>query len=547
MKSQRIRVLSFWVVGLIAGLMGFNEANGQTDGGSPSLCLEVKLISDDLAERDTFGEAVSTDGNVAAISTGDNPVATNPEVVYVFRRHASGWVQEARITTPAAFVDDVREFGTDVAIRGDVLVIGANGQFFGGGVYTPGSAFVYRYSPDISQWLFETVLHGTDEAGTQSRLFGITVAINESSNRIAIGSGGRTLSGKGVLLAYVFKHTPGGDWTDEARLPISSVTDQLAIWSPANWLDLTDKYLIGGSPHSPFPEATKSDEAFIYRLNQADSTWHVEAHLLPPPEESESFFGFGVSVHGDVAAIIAPNENGAVYRRNADGNWIKETILTVSPHGFLGLDVDVQGNTILASGRRGSSEKVVFIFRFDGEQWKLDSTALGDGLANLDSGFARRIDAGGDALLVGSHFDDANSPFAGAAYIFAGTDQNDCNRNGIADACDLLATTSFDDNANSIPDECEPPTCEGLTATVYIDQFGFIVGGPLEGMPYFGVLIGTNGDDVIVGTENDDLIIARHGDDVICGNGGNDRIITSGPSRSRRDGIKPLRIRHQRE
>lgn len=551
MNHRNMNVLIRCAVGLVAGLTGLQNANGQAGGNPPSLCLDAKLISDDLSERDTFGKAVSTDGNVAAVATGTNPVATNPEIVYVFRRQSSGWVQEARIAKPAGF-DNVMEFGTDVAIRGEVLVVGAKGIFLSpGNISSPGRVFVYRYHSDGGQWLLETVLHGTDETGQHSRLFGITVAINESGNRIAIGSPGRTKSGHRVLLAYVFRHVSGVSWTAEARLPISSAVEQISVWGPSNWLDLTDEYLIGGSPHTlPFPEI-KGDEAFIYRLDQVDSTWHTEAQLLPRIAETDSFFGFGVSLHGDVAVAIAPdanNTNGAiyVYRRSVDGNWFEEAYLVGPPQGLLGLDVDVQENMILVSGLRetpdGSTRKAVFVYRFVDGQWNLDETALGDGLDNLPSGFGARIDAGGGVLIASAKFDHANFLFGGSAYIFTGIDGNDCNNNGITDACDLLAETSLDDNANGILDECEPPTCEGLTATVYVDQFGVIVGGPLEGMPYFGVLIGTNGDDVIVGTENNDLIIARRGDDVICGAGGNDRIIN--PRRGR---FRPGQIRHQRD
>lgn len=72
---------------------------------------------------------------------------------------------------------------------------------------------------------------------------------------------------------------------------------------------------------------------------------------------------------------------------------------------------------------------------------------------------------------------------------------------------------------------CAPPspTCNGLTATVYVKD-GVIVGGPDNGMPYTGSLIGTSGDDVMVGTEGRDAINGRVGNDTICALGGNDRL-----------------------
>lgn len=79
-------------------------------------------------------------------------------------------------------------------------------------------------------------------------------------------------------------------------------------------------------------------------------------------------------------------------------------------------------------------------------------------------------------------------------------------------------------NGNGVPDECDPPVCQGLEATVWVDLDGIIVGGVFDGLPYFGILVGTNGDDVIVGTDQRDVLIGLGGDDVICGLGGDDVI-----------------------
>jgi hypothetical protein len=67
------------------------------------------------------------------------------------------------------------------------------------------------------------------------------------------------------------------------------------------------------------------------------------------------------------------------------------------------------------------------------------------------------------------------------------------------------------------------PTCNGLPATVYV-QGGVIAGGPDDGEPYDGKLIGTGGGDVMVGTEGRDAINGRAGNDTICALGGDDRI-----------------------
>ncbi len=73
----------------------------------------------------------------------------------------------------------------------------------------------------------------------------------------------------------------------------------------------------------------------------------------------------------------------------------------------------------------------------------------------------------------------------------------------------------------------ELPTCYGITATIYVVN-GRIVGGPNDGKPYHGRLIGTMGDDVIVGTGGNDVIQGRGGNDLICAGPGDDDI-SGGP------------------
>lgn len=66
------------------------------------------------------------------------------------------------------------------------------------------------------------------------------------------------------------------------------------------------------------------------------------------------------------------------------------------------------------------------------------------------------------------------------------------------------------------------PTCNGQTATIYVNAQGRVVGGPDTGKLYTGKLRGTSGADVIVGTGGNDDIDANGGNDTVCGGGGND-------------------------
>jgi predicted extracellular nuclease len=68
------------------------------------------------------------------------------------------------------------------------------------------------------------------------------------------------------------------------------------------------------------------------------------------------------------------------------------------------------------------------------------------------------------------------------------------------------------------------PQCNGLTATIYVDENGMIVGGFYDGRKYHGVLFGTFGNDVIIGTNGNDRIYAFGGNDVVCALDGHDLV-----------------------
>lgn len=61
------------------------------------------------------------------------------------------------------------------------------------------------------------------------------------------------------------------------------------------------------------------------------------------------------------------------------------------------------------------------------------------------------------------------------------------------------------------------PTCNGKTATIWVNHHGVIVGGPQAGTNFSGTLTGTSGDDVIVTENNASVVNALAGNDTVCG------------------------------
>jgi uncharacterized protein len=69
------------------------------------------------------------------------------------------------------------------------------------------------------------------------------------------------------------------------------------------------------------------------------------------------------------------------------------------------------------------------------------------------------------------------------------------------------------------------PQCNGVNATIYVDGNNKVVGGPRDGKPYRGFLMGTKGDDVMIGSNGRDIIMGHKGNDVICGLDGWDMLL----------------------
>ncbi len=86
--------------------------------------------------------------------------------------------------------------------------------------------------------------------------------------------------------------------------------------------------------------------------------------------------------------------------------------------------------------------------------------------------------------------------------------------------------TSATDDTES-PNPSSGPTCDGLTATVYVAN-GRIVGGPDSGQRYTGTLRGTASADVIKGTKAANTILAGGGVDVVCALGDADNVSGEG-------------------
>lgn len=283
------------------------------------------------------------DCNQNFVTNGEEPACddalSNSGAVWVFRNINQNWVYESHLKAPNPDIDD--EFGREVAIYGDTIVVGVPGE-------------------DSNQ---TTITNGT------------TASANNSN-----GNSGAV---------YVFKRS-GSVWTQEAyiKAPNNSAGDgfgnSVAIYENtivvgAQGEDSNQTSITNGA--SITNDNTSTDSGAVYVFTRSGTTWSLQSYLKGVQLRPGDSFGRSVSIHEDSIAVGAPEDNcrdviinglvacsnnagagyGAVYAFKRSGTaWSQEAFLS-SPRNlngdWVGGDVAIWGDTIVAGSVGDSSNQ----------------------------------------------------------------------------------------------------------------------------------------------------------------------------------------------
>ena len=160
---------------------------------------------------DEFGNslAISGDTLVVGARSDDTPAGSNAGSATVFTRTDGVWTEQTLLTHVAGAADD--RFGWSVAISGDTIVVGANQDDTAAGP-NAGSATVFTRTAGV--WTDQAFL--THAAGAADDQFGISVAV--SGEVLVVGANGDdTTAGGAAGSATVFTRS-AGVWTDRGLL-----------------------------------------------------------------------------------------------------------------------------------------------------------------------------------------------------------------------------------------------------------------------------------------------------------------------------------------
>ncbi|MEY4064499.1 MAG: putative signal peptide protein, partial [Pseudomonadota bacterium] len=268
----------------------------------------------------------------SATASADNS-AFNSGTVYVYRRSASGWAQEAYIKASNNGQND--NFGYAVALSGDTLAVGACNEdssyitnIMSSNETLTESGAVYIYKRSGTTWALESFLKAlnasvNDFFGDTLSLSGDTLAVgvsNEDSSQTTITNGPTAASNDNAPesgATYIFKRTTT-NWSQEAYIKAGNAEgDDYFGWSVAL---SGDALAVGATGESSLRNTIRNDSdadsnnssaqsgaVYLYRRN--NSQWVQEAFIKASNANSTDEFGTALSLSGDVLAVGASNED----------------------------------------------------------------------------------------------------------------------------------------------------------------------------------------------------------------------------------------------
>jgi hypothetical protein len=312
------------------------------------------LTTGDGAVADQFGGALAHDGATLAIAarqvvipTADAAEGIQSGAVYIYEDIGGSLQAVQRVLPPQPGEGDL--FGEAIALRGDLLLVGAGGADRGGTI-DRGSAYVFRRSG--GSFAFEAEL-GPPVPAFEQR-FGTSVAMIDAGTivvgmpRAAVGAAAE--AGEVV----VFRRT-GAEWTVVATLrsPDAVAGDQFGSALAAHG----DRLLVG-VPGGDAPGAIDAGRVEVFGTG---TTFAWLGRLEEPQPVARDRFGAAVRIDADIALVGATGDLAAsrgsvrVFARGGGGFAAAERIAAsdaLAGDGF-GFALDRAGDTLLvgAPGR----------------------------------------------------------------------------------------------------------------------------------------------------------------------------------------------------
>ncbi|MFK7817427.1 MAG: FG-GAP repeat protein, partial [Planctomycetaceae bacterium] len=304
---------------------------------------------------DEFGSTVAISGDLAIVGAHaeDNSNGTDAGAAYLFKRTGDReWTQIKKFTAGDGVAKD--RFGYSVDIDGSTIVIGARMADVNG--TNDGAAYVYRKNEGgTDNWGFVQKLVGS--ANSSKDQFGHSVAISDET--IAVGARLDDGSGTNSGSVYIFEKNLGGtnNWGERKRLKSSDAAggDQFGFAVAIDGNNL----LVGARKDDD--KGTDSGSAYFYNRDDGGAdNWGRFKKVSASDGTKFDWFGSAVDLDGNYAVVGKPIRHnrtraGMAYTYAKSGtNWtIQESFEAAEPSDDdqFGYAVAIDGNTVVVGSR----------------------------------------------------------------------------------------------------------------------------------------------------------------------------------------------------
>lgn len=360
-----------------------------------------------LHQNAIFGNAVaiSNDGNMLAIgSSGESSLATGIHspyggeisneargAVYIYNQANSQWQQQALIkpssgSTNSQMYNDYFGYSVAISTDGSTLAVGAPGDNSGSKEFydtpSPQSGAVHIYARSENTWKLQSFIKSPKPRDNDN--FGMSIALSDDGNLIAIGVPNENSSSVGVNGSYENESAP--------------------------------------------------NSGAVYLFSRTDDEWHVQDYIKASNTDHGNNFGASVSLssNGSILAVgaklegnsitsngteidnLAP-ESGAVYIFTHNHNsWYQSAYIKASnggPGNLFGskVELDNNGDTLAVSAPAiNTYAGAVYVYEWRHDQW-LELAYLSPESDYNEFGFSLSLSADGNLLAVGAPGEDGPS------------------------------------------------------------------------------------------------------------------------------------------
>ena len=446
------------LVFILSASLGMAGCGNSSPLSETSIAQQAYLKASNTGADDHFGSAVAIDGDTLVVGapnedSGSSGVNGNQSdnsgndvgTVYVFVRSGGIWTQQAYLK--ASNPDDLDTFGTSVAISGNTIVVGAqgedsnatgvNGNQSDDSVAQAGAAYVFVRSG--TTWTQQAYLKPST---TGFNNFGNTVAID--GDTIAIGAEGEDSASTGINgsevgtgaassgAVYVFTRS-GTTWSQQAYIKSSNSQsgdqfgnrvalshDTLAVGAVGEDSAATG---IGGNQG----DNSASGSGAVYVFTRSGNTWSQQAYVKASNSAANSSFGGSLSLDSNTLAVGTDNASTAYVFTRSGGVWTQEALLqgantengdqfgiSVAVHGDT-LAVGASGEDSAATGINGdgtnnsaSSSGALYVFTRSGTTWTQRDYVKGSNGEAGDS-FGSAIAANNGTIVSGAYLEDSHA------------------------------------------------------------------------------------------------------------------------------------------